>query len=150
MQLLIHGQWWSNRATQRSHVAQCLDLIGLRTKQLLQNHCGSKPPDSANSIIVYKQRYTYICRPYIHTWNILHVKITRGTFNLSSWVAVIIPGSPRQDCKKHIQRGTDPPTNNNHKYHAAWIPSQKIHVIYIHIWKKKEKEKSAYSLQLTL
>jgi hypothetical protein len=39
--LLIHGQWWSNRSTQTSHVLQCLLLGVLITWQYGQIETGS-------------------------------------------------------------------------------------------------------------
>lgn len=32
MMQTIHPQWWSNRATHRPHMPQCLDLAGLKQK----------------------------------------------------------------------------------------------------------------------
>lgn len=56
MQLPIHGQWWSKRATHRSHTEQCFERTGRRTKQPEQNRADSKPlpPRSDSSTIVCK------------------------------------------------------------------------------------------------
>ena len=41
-QLLIHGQWWSNRSTHLLHILQCRDLSVLTTSQSAQSRTGSK------------------------------------------------------------------------------------------------------------
>jgi hypothetical protein len=53
-QFPTHGQWWSKRATHWLQTEQCFERRGFRTKHELQNHNGSKPSFSANSIIVFK------------------------------------------------------------------------------------------------
>lgn len=83
MQLPIQGQWWSKRATQRSHTEQCFDRTGRRTKHPEQNSADSNPlpPRSDNSMIVYK---------YFNIASIRLLKIKTPEWNLREIVAPVL------------------------------------------------------------